>query len=98
MTHLFPAKNYKISEAILENRPSGTISKANSRAIVLADEEEELDRRSRFSYAVLDMLQINSSLKLSLMQEHQLEKRLQRFLETLETGKSNLKTLKFSLC
>ena len=50
-----------------------------------------MDRRSKFSYAVLETLQVSPSMKLKLLQEHVLEKRLSKFLQILHAGKDFLK-------
>ena len=49
-----------------------------------------MERRSKFSYAVLETLQVSPSMKLKLLQEHVLEKRLMKFLEILRAGKDFL--------
>jgi len=81
---LFPSKNFSITSTILESRPH--LKTPGVRSIKMVDEQTEMARRSKFSMAVLDLLQISSTAKLSLMQEHLLEKRLSRFLKVLERG------------
>ncbi len=91
MEHIFPSKNYKISEAILDSRPSTFTTRIGDRAVKLQDKEAEMERRSEFSYAVLETLQVSPSMKLKLLQEHVLEKRLTKFLQILLAGKDFLK-------
>lgn len=64
MTHIFPSKNYKVSEQILRYRPSGISSRIGDRVVKMTTEAQEMARREQFSYAVLDMLQVSSSTKL----------------------------------
>jgi hypothetical protein len=66
MELLFPAKNYSISSNILKYRPPLPVEGA--RQFSLTDPADELDRRSKFSFAVMDMLQVSPGMKLSLMQ------------------------------
>eukprot|EP00607_Mallomonas_marina_P000970 CAMPEP_0182440134 /NCGR_PEP_ID=MMETSP1167-20130531/86862_1 /TAXON_ID=2988 /ORGANISM="Mallomonas Sp, Strain CCMP3275" /LENGTH=315 /DNA_ID=CAMNT_0024634001 /DNA_START=221 /DNA_END=1168 /DNA_ORIENTATION=- len=89
MELLLPQKRYSLASAILENRPPMRLQ--GVRNIVLGSEETELKRRSRFSYAILDMLQIKPSVKLMLLQEPVIEKRYLRLLKVLEKGSENLK-------
>jgi ATP-dependent Lon protease len=91
MEHIFPSKNYHISKQILQNRPSTFTTRIGDRAVKLQDQEQEMERRSRFSYAVLETLQVSSSMKLKLLQEHVIENRLSKFLEILRAGKDFLK-------
>ena len=50
------------------------------------DESSELDRRTKFSFAVTEMLSIAAPTKLTLMQDHLIEKRYARSLRILERG------------
>jgi hypothetical protein len=91
MEHIFPSKNYHISKQILQNRPSTFTTRIGDRAVKLQDQDQEMERRSKFSYAVLETLQVSSSMKLKLLQEHVIENRLSKFLEILRAGKDFLK-------
>jgi len=88
MEILFPQKNYTLNPNILLHRPQ--IQKVGVRNVI-TDDTMELSRRSKFSFAVMDMLQISPATKMSLLQEHVLEKRYSRFLKVLEKGGSYLK-------
>ena len=66
MELLLPQRNFTISPAVLENRPWMTMP--GIRAIRFGNDEYDLIRRSKFSYAVIDMLQITPAMKLSLLQ------------------------------
>ena len=81
---LFPSKNFTITQNILQNRPH--IQTPGVRSVKMVDEKDDMARRTKFSLAVLDMLQISSTAKLSLMQEHLIERRLTRFLKILKNG------------
>ena len=91
MEHIFPSKNYKISRQILENRPSAYTTRLGDRAIKMLEKDSEMERRSKFSYAVLETLQVSPSMKLKLLQEHVIENRLDKFLQILKAGKDFLK-------
>ena len=84
MEKLFPSKSFSITPTILANRP--TMALPGVRSVKMIDEKSEMERRTRFSMAVLDMLQISSTVKLSLLQEHVLERRLTKFLKILRNG------------
>lgn len=90
MQLLFPQKNYTLNPNLLINRPP--LIKEGVRNVIINDETIELDRRSRFSFVVMDMLQISPATKISLLQEHVLEKRYARFLKIIEKGSSYLKS------
>lgn len=89
MQLLYPQKNLTISNAVLQNRP--IMSLPGIRTIRFGDDENDMVRRSKFSYAVLDMLQSQPPMKLSLLQEHVTEKRYLKFLNILDKGGSYLK-------
>lgn len=90
MEILFPARNYTMNSSIMKYRP--TIAPTDMRSIQLSSPEAELERRSKFSFAVMEMLQISPSTKLLLLQEHVLERRFGRFLSVLERGGEFLKS------
>ena len=66
MELLFPQKNYTLGPNILKNRPP--IKIRGVRNVKTLSKKDELERRTKFSYAVLDMLQIKPSTKLMLLQ------------------------------
>jgi hypothetical protein len=66
MEMLFPTKNYSISNNIIEYRPPLSIE--GIRSISTVDDAVEMERRSKFSFAVLDMLQVSPATKLALLQ------------------------------
>jgi hypothetical protein len=84
MELLFPGKNYSISNNILQYRPRLAVE--GTRSFSLASAESEAERRSKFSFAVMDMLQVSAGTKLLLLQEHVLEKRYGTFVKVLERG------------
>ncbi len=89
MDLLFPQKNYTLSNLILENMPS--VQLPGVRRVNVRDEATEMERRTKFSFAIMDMLQISSATKLLLLQDHVLEKRYARFSKVLDRGSAYLK-------
>lgn len=87
---LLPQKNYSLSSMVLENKPP--VRLRGVRNVVLGSTDTELKRRTRLSYAIIDMLQIRPSTKLTLLQEPVLEKRYLRLLKILENGSEHLRT------
>jgi hypothetical protein len=66
MRLLYPEKNYTISANILEYRPPSRVN--DVRSINMRDEATELDRKSKFSFAIMEMLQITPATKLYFLQ------------------------------
>lgn len=89
MELLFPQKNYTIAQNIIENKPSLRVK--GVRNVMVADPATELKRRSKFSFAVTEMLQIKPSTKLTLLQEPVIEKRYLRLMKVLEKGSDYLR-------
>lgn len=87
MKILYPAKNYKFSNAILKFRPQ-VRPEPGVRQVFLTEVEgaEEVQRCADFSFAVIEMIDITPAKKLALMQEHIVERRLASILEVLENG------------
>lgn len=86
---LYPAKSFTPANYLLQNRP---LPKLNGvRPIVLSDDKYELPRRAKFSFAVIDSLQIPPSARLALMQEHVLERRLAKCLNYLKKGEKYIR-------
>ena len=73
MKLLYPEKNYTISANILEYRPPTKMDSV--RLVRMTDEASELDRKSKFSFAIMDMLQITPATKLMFLQVRQEKKR-----------------------
>ena len=63
---LYPSKNYSLSSNILQHRPA--ISIPGVRTISTTDSAAEAERRTRFSFAIIDVLQIPAPMKLLLLQ------------------------------
>ena len=80
---LMPTKTYKLNQLITQFKPQ---SPSNTRVVRLTTDKEELDRRSKLSFAMMDVLQISQAVKLSLLQEHVIEKRLMRIQKLLMKG------------
>jgi Lon protease-like protein len=66
MKILFPSKNYSLSTNILAYRPA--VSVPGVRSIKTVDAASEAERRSKFSFSIIDMLQIPATTKLLLLQ------------------------------
>jgi hypothetical protein len=88
MKILFPLKNYSLNANILLHRPP--LPTPGVRSITTTDATVEAERRSKFSFAVVDMLQIPAATKLLLLQEHLIERRYAKLLKYLEQGGSYL--------
>lgn len=84
MKILFPTKNYSLSQNVLQNRPA--LTSPGVRAIKTVDPKAESERRSKFSFSIVDILQIPVTTKLLLLQEHIIERRYSRILKALERG------------
>lgn len=89
MKILFPSKNYSLNNNLLQHKP--VLAVPGVRAIKTSDTNSEAERRSKFSFSAIDMLQIPATTKLLLLQEHVLEKRYSRLLQALELGGNYLK-------
>ena len=66
MKLLYPQKNFTLSTTILQNRPCAINSQ--SKIVKVVDDSEILARRSKFTFAVIDMLQISNPMRLALLQ------------------------------
>ena len=84
MKILFPTKNYSLNQNVLQYRPA--LASPGVRAIKTVDPKAESERRSKFSFAIVDILQIPATTKLLMLQEHVVERRYSRILKALERG------------
>lgn len=82
MKMLYPQNNYTINEAVIRNRP--LIYTQQVRGVVLPRLDSETVRRSKFSFANMDMLKTDPVTKLLFLQEPVLEKRYANMLKVLE--------------
>lgn len=82
MKILYPQNNYTMNELVLRYRPQLYVP--GVRNVVSSDAKEELDRRSKFSFATMDMLKTDPVTKLCFLQEPILEKRYANILKVLE--------------
>lgn len=89
MAKIFPAKNYTISPSIMKFRPH--LPSDGVRSISTVNDEVAMQRKSDFSFAVMDMLQITPPTKLMLLQEHCIEKRFLKIIKILENGGAYLR-------
>jgi hypothetical protein len=67
MEYLYPNKNYTLNPNIYQYQ-SFHSNRPETRSINIIDEATSLNRKSLFSFAVIEMLQITSALKLQLLQ------------------------------
>jgi len=84
MKLLYPAKKFSLDSHLVRYRPPSMTS--GIRSVRIMDEAAELDRRTKFSFAVTEMLSIAAPTKLVLMQDHRVEQRYARSLRILERG------------
>jgi len=82
MKLLYPQNNYTINEAVIKHRPH--IYVEGVRGIGLPRQHSETLRRSKFSFANMDMLKTDPVTKLLFLQEPVLEKRYTNMLKVLE--------------
>lgn len=82
MKLLYPQNNYTMNEVVLRHRPS--VPTDDVRSVVLPGFDSELERRSKFSFATMDMLKTDPVTKLVFLQEPQIEKRYASMLKVLE--------------
>jgi len=79
MKLLYPQNNYTINEAVLRNKP--TIRSDSHRLVQLPNDYSETVRRSKFSFATMEMLKTDPITKLLFLQEPVLEKRYANMLK-----------------
>lgn len=82
MKLLYPQNNYTMNEVVLKHRPS--VPSDEVRDVILPGFDSELERRSKFSFATMDMLKTDPVTKLVFLQEPQIEKRYANMLKVLE--------------
>jgi len=82
MKLLYPQNNYTINDIVLDYRPIREV--AGKRDVSLVDYQSELERRSKFSFAVIGMLKTDPATKLVFLQEPILEKRYGKILKVLQ--------------
>ena len=79
MKILYPQNNYTMNDLVLRYRPQLYIP--GVRNVVMQDPKAELERRSKFSFATMDMLKTDPVTKLLFLQEPVLEKRYANVLK-----------------
>ena len=82
MKLLYPQNNYTMSETVMRYRPS--ISSPDVRVVNTQDKEVTLDTRSKFSFAIMDMLKTDPITKILFLQNYITEKRYRTILKVLE--------------
>jgi len=89
LMHLISSKKkYTFYPNIFLYRPHS--SEFKNIRVANVDEKNILERRTKFSFAVMDILQISSSQKLFLLQEFVLERRYAKLLSLLEKSELHL--------
>jgi hypothetical protein len=84
---LYPQRNLTMSAKVIENLPPPVdYSREYSRTFSNIPEEELLRRRSDLVFAIINMLQITPSTKLTLLQNPVLENRMLRVYRLLKTA------------
>jgi len=81
MKLLYPQNNYTINEAVLRNKP--VIRSDSHRQVMLPNDYSETVRRSKFSFATMEMLKTDPITKLLFLQEPVLEKRYANMLKVM---------------
>eukprot|EP01039_Chlorochromonas_danica_P009934 gene9934-10984_t len=88
MKLLYPQNVYTINPAVLKNRPM--IYPSDVRPVSLPGVHSEMERRSKFTYANMDMLKTDPVTKLLFLQQPILEKRLTNMLKVMRQSTSYL--------
>jgi hypothetical protein len=81
MKMLYPQNKYTLNEAVVRNRP--IVYSKNVRGVALPRLDSETVRRSKFSFANMDMLKTDPVTKLSFLQEPVLERRYTMMLKVI---------------
>ena len=81
MKILYPYNNYTMNYNVILNRPLQYSSHLSIRNVILPQIDTETIRRSKFSFAAMDMLKIDAITKLLFLQEPVLEKRYEIMLK-----------------
>lgn len=91
MQMLYPQNNYTLSDLVVRNRPLSCVHDLHGvhemhgvRGVILTGAEYETARRSKFSFAAMDMLKTDPATKLLFLQEPLLEKRYTSMLQVYE--------------
>jgi len=82
MRILYPTNNFTMSDAILRYRPK--LQVPGVRAVSVGDEVSEVERQSKFSFAVMDMIKTDPITKLLFLQEHVVSKRYSQMLKVVD--------------
>jgi hypothetical protein len=89
MKILYPQNNYTMNDLVLRYRPQLYIP--GVRNVVMQDPKAELERRSKFSFATMDMLKTDPVTKLLFLQEPVLEKRYANVLKVRVRYSENIR-------
>lgn len=81
MKALFPKSNYSISDVVLINRP--VFCRDGTRIVFLPGQDSEVVRRSKFSFATIEMLKSDPVTKLLFLQKPYLERRYSHMIEVI---------------
>jgi hypothetical protein len=92
MKLLDPQKNFTLSKHAAANAPYYPRQQKFRIVTTSGATEFNQKRRSDFSFAVMDMLFLSPPMKLSLLQECNLNLRLKRILQYMEQGKAFLQS------
>jgi hypothetical protein len=88
MKLLYPQNNYTMSELVMTYRPA--ISVPNVRSVSVQNLQDQLDTRSKFTYAIMDMLKTDPVTKILFLQYYAIEKRYNLILKVLDESTSFL--------
>lgn len=88
MKLLYPQNNYTMSELVMAYRPALPIP--NVRSVSVQSQQDQLETRSKFTYAIMDMLKTDPITKILFLQNYAIEKRYNLILKVLEESTSFL--------
>ena len=74
-----PGQNYVLSEDVIKYRPAIDIQ--GVRSVIAGNSTSECKRRTKLSFAIMDMLKADTVTKLLFIQEHVVEKRFQELIK-----------------
>ena len=88
MKLLYPQNNYTMSEMVMKYRPS--LPSPDTRSVSLQSKQDALEIRSKFSFAIMDMLKTDPITKILFLQDYVTEKRYKTILGVLDESTSFL--------
>jgi len=78
MKLLYPQNNYTMSETVMKYRP--IMQLPSVRSVSIQSSNDALDTRTKFSFAIMDMLKTDPITKILFLQDYLTEKRYKTIL------------------